>query len=92
MDLQVSKGPPQVTVPSVVGETAQQAVADLEAQGFKVNQQFVAVSDPSQNGIVQEQSPDGGSPATKGTQVNIEVGQNSPGPPPPTTTTSTGPG
>ncbi len=89
VDLQVSNGPPQVTVPSVVGETAQQAVGDLEAQGFVVNQQTIAVSDPSEQGIVQAQNPDGGTSATKGSTVTIEVGQHSPGPPPGTTTTTT---
>ncbi|HEX4526263.1 MAG TPA: Stk1 family PASTA domain-containing Ser/Thr kinase [Gaiellaceae bacterium] len=89
VDLQVSNGPPQVTVPSVVGETAQQAVGDLEAQGFVVNQQPIAVSDPSEQGIVQAQNPEGGTSATKGATVTIEVGQHSPGPPPGTTTTTT---
>ncbi len=89
VDLQVSNGPPQVTVPSVVGETAQQAVGDLESQGFIVNQQPIAVSDPSEQGIVQAQNPDGGTTATKGATVTIEVGQHSPGPPPGTTTTTT---
>ena len=89
VDLQVSNGPPQVTVPSVVGETSQQAVGDLEAQGFIVNQQTIAVSDPSEQGIVQAQNPDGGTSATKGSTVTIEVGQHSPGPPPGTTTTTT---
>ncbi len=93
VDLQVSNGPPQVSIPSVVGETAQQAVADLQSAGFQVNQQFASVSDPSEDGIVQSQNPDGGSTATKGSTVTIEVGQHSPGPPPPpTTTTSTSPG
>ena len=89
VNLNVSAGPPQVTVPSVVGETAQQAVGDLEAQGFVVNQQPISVSDPSEQGIVQNQNPDGGTSATKGATVTIEVGQHSPGPPPGTTTTTT---
>ena len=85
--LQVSNGPPKVDVPSVVGETAQQAVSSLESQGFQVNQQFVAVSDPTQDGIVQSQNPEGGQQATKGSTVTIEIGQSSP--PPPTTSTTT---
>jgi serine/threonine-protein kinase len=89
VNIQISNGPPQVTVPSVVGETAQQAVGDLEAQGFVVNQQTIAVSDPSEQGIVQAQNPDGGTSATKGATVTIEVGQHSPAPPPGTTTTTT---
>jgi eukaryotic-like serine/threonine-protein kinase len=89
VDLQVSKGPPQVTIPSVVGESAQQAVADLQSVGFVVNQQFVSVSEASEDGIVQSQSPDGGTSATQHSTVTIEIGQHSPGPPPPPTTTTT---
>jgi serine/threonine-protein kinase len=89
VDLQVSKGPPQVTIPSVVGESAQQAVADLQSAGFQVNQQFVSVSEASEDGIVQSQSPDGGTSATQHSTVTIEIGQHSPGPPPPPTTTTT---
>jgi eukaryotic-like serine/threonine-protein kinase len=85
--IEISNGPPQVSVPPVVGETTQQAVTDLEAAGFQVNQQPVSVSDASQDGIVQAQNPDGGSHATKGSTVTITVGQFSPGP---GTTTTTG--
>ncbi len=94
VDLTVSNGPPKVSVPTVVGETAQQAVGMLQSAGFLVNQQFVSVSDASQDGIVQQQNPDGGTQATKGTTVTILIGQHSPaGPPPPpgTTTTTTTP-
>ncbi|HJQ50777.1 MAG TPA: Stk1 family PASTA domain-containing Ser/Thr kinase [Gaiellaceae bacterium] len=89
--LQVSNGPPQVSVPPVVGETAQQAVADLEGAGFRVVQQPVSVDSADQNDIVQSQNPDGGTSATKGSQVTIEVGQFSPGPPTTSTTTTTTP-
>jgi serine/threonine protein kinase len=88
--LQVSNGPPQVSVPPVVGETAQQAVADLEGAGFQVVQQPVSVDSADQDGIVQQQNPEGGTSATKGSQVTIEVGQFSPGPPTTSTTTTTG--
>jgi eukaryotic-like serine/threonine-protein kinase len=84
--LQVSNGPPDVSVPPVVGETAQQAVADLQGAGFRVIQQPVAVSSADQDGIVQQQNPDGGTTAAKGSTVTIEVGQFSP---PGTTTTTT---
>ena len=89
VDLNVSNGPPQVSVPPVVGEQAQQAVGDLESAGFTVTQQYVSVNDPTQDGIVQSQSPDGGSKAAKGSPVTIVIGQHSAGPPPPTTTTTT---
>jgi beta-lactam-binding protein with PASTA domain/predicted Ser/Thr protein kinase len=86
VNLQVSKGPPQVQVPTVVGESAGQATQQLEAAGFKVTQQYESVSDVSQQGIVQTQSPDGGSQATKGSTVTITIGQYSPS----GTTTTTG--
>jgi serine/threonine-protein kinase len=87
--LQVSSGPPSVSVPTVVGESAQEATSDLEAAGFQVVQQYMS-TDASQDGIVQEQNPDGGTQATKGTTVTIVIGRHSPGPPPPPTTTTTG--
>jgi serine/threonine-protein kinase len=89
INLRVSNGPPQVSVPPVVGETAQQAVSDLESAGFVVNQQFVTVNDSSLDGIVQSQNPDGGSQATKGSTVTIAVGTFSPGATTTTTTTTT---
>jgi serine/threonine-protein kinase len=84
--LKVSNGPPQVAVPTVVGETSQEAVSQLEAAGFQVNEQYTQ-TDASQQNIVQRQNPDGGTQATKGTTVTIVIGQ-APGPPPPTTTTT----
>jgi eukaryotic-like serine/threonine-protein kinase len=88
VDVTVSNGPPQVSVPDVVGYTSQQAVQALESAGFKVSQQTLSVSDPSQNNIVQQQNPAGGSQATQGSPVTITVGVSS-GPPPPTTGTTT---
>jgi serine/threonine-protein kinase len=86
--LEVSNGPPQVTVPDVVGYTSQQAVQTLQAAGFQVTQQYVSTG-PDQDNIVQSQNPTGNSQAAKGSQVTITVGQHSPGPPPPPTTTTT---
>jgi eukaryotic-like serine/threonine-protein kinase len=80
----LSNGPPQITVPPVVDETSQQAAHDLANQGFKVTQQYVTVSDPTQDNIVQKQDPPGGSQATKGSTVTITIGQYS------GTTTTTG--
>jgi eukaryotic-like serine/threonine-protein kinase len=88
VNLDVSNGPPQVSVPPVVGESVQQAEVELQSAGFVVNQQPVSVSDSSQDGIVQSQSPDGGTSATKGSTVTITVGQFSQGPPTTTPTTT----
>ncbi len=89
VDVTFSNGPPQVSVPDVVGYTSQQAVQALEAAGFKVSQQTLSVSDPSQNNIVQQQNPAGGSQAPKESTVTITVGVSSGPPPPPGTTTTT---
>jgi len=88
VNFNVSNGPPQVTVPSVVGYTSQQAVATLEAAGFQVDPQYVS-TDASQDNIVQDQNPPGNSQAEEGSHVTIVIGQHSPGPPPPPTTTTT---
>src|SRR5215472_6363405 len=78
INLTVSNGPPSVTVPSVVGESAGQATRDLQSAGFVVSQQFITVGDPTQNGIVQQQNPDGGTSAPRGSTVTITVAQYSP--------------
>ena len=87
VDVQVSNGPPQTSVPDVVGYTSQQAVQALESAGFHVTPQYVTV-DPSQDNIVQSQNPAGGARALQGSTVTITIGQSSP--PPPTNTTTTG--
>jgi len=89
--INVSNGPPQVTVPDVVGYTSQQAVSTLDAAGFQVQQQYQA-TDASQDNIVQRQSPAGNAQAPQGSTVIIVVGQHSPGPPPPPATTTTSEG
>jgi serine/threonine-protein kinase len=86
--LEVSLGPPQVTVTSVVGYTAQQAAQTLQNEGFVVTQQYVTVTDPNQDGVVQSQNPPGGTKADKGSPVTIVIGQYSQGPP--TTTDNQG--
>jgi len=86
--IQVSNGPPQVNVPTVVGDSSRQAVAALQAQGFQVQQQFQSVNDPSLDGQVLSQNPQGGSSALKGSTVTIVVGQYSPGPATTGTTTT----
>jgi eukaryotic-like serine/threonine-protein kinase len=88
--LQVSNGPPQVSVPSVVGESAQQATIDLQNAGFKVTQQYLTVNDPTEDGQVLSQNPEGGQQALKGSQVTITIAQFSGGPPTTDTTTTSG--
>jgi eukaryotic-like serine/threonine-protein kinase len=74
----ISSGPGQLNVPSVLGDTKQQAIQTLTSQGFKVNAEQTVVCDQNQNNIVQTQSPDGGQPAQQGSTVTIKIGKYSP--------------
>jgi eukaryotic-like serine/threonine-protein kinase len=71
----VSTGPSSASVPNVVGEQKEAAQDDLKNAGFKVKVENVQVSDPTQDNVVQDQNPDGGSQAEKGSTVTIFVGQ-----------------
>jgi serine/threonine-protein kinase len=68
----VATAPTMVAVPTITGQTAAAAVAQLKAAGFKVTQTKLNVTDPAQNGIVQSQSPTGQAP--KNSTVTIVVG------------------
>jgi serine/threonine-protein kinase len=84
--LTVSKGPQTTGIPDVSGEDQGQATSDLHASGFKVRVVPQDTSDPTQDGIVVGQSPQGGTQATAKTTVTITVGhfvQPTPPPPPP---------
>jgi beta-lactam-binding protein with PASTA domain/tRNA A-37 threonylcarbamoyl transferase component Bud32 len=71
----VSTGPAEATVPDVVGKDKNEAKKELEDAGFKVDMQEVPVSDPTQNNVVQDQDPKGGSNAPTGSTVTIFVGK-----------------
>jgi beta-lactam-binding protein with PASTA domain/tRNA A-37 threonylcarbamoyl transferase component Bud32 len=71
----VSTGPSSSTVPNVVGEQREAAQDDLKNADFKVKVENVPVTDPTQDNVVQDQNPDGGSQAQKGSTVTIFVGQ-----------------
>jgi eukaryotic-like serine/threonine-protein kinase len=84
VQLVVSSGKEQVTVPDVVGLAQADAKSALEAKGFVVEITTIS-SDASKNGKVITQSPPGDSKAAKGSTVRITVGKASP-----TTTSTTG--
>jgi eukaryotic-like serine/threonine-protein kinase len=63
--LEVSKGPPAVAVPVVVGMPCPQAEQVLASQGFAVRKDF------NPNGTVAFQNPPAGSPVPPGTEVVI---------------------
>jgi len=71
----VSTGPSSASVPNVVGEQKEAAQDDLKNAGFKVKVENVPVTDPTQDNVVQDQNPDGGSQAQRGSTVTIFVGQ-----------------
>ena len=71
----VSTGPSSASVPNVVGEQKEAAQDDLKNADFKVKVENVPVTDPTQDNVVQDQNPDGGSQAQRGSTVTIFVGQ-----------------
>jgi serine/threonine-protein kinase len=92
--LQVSKGPTSTTVPSVLNQTQANAESILTGAGLTPAVTFVPVTDPSQDGIVQSQTPAPGADAKSGEVVIINVGQleaGTPGGDGGTTTTTTTP-
>jgi eukaryotic-like serine/threonine-protein kinase len=71
----VSTGISQVTVESVIGDTKQAARATLRAQGLKVSAQKQDVDSESDDGIVIDQSPSGGTGVDPRSTVTIVVGK-----------------
>jgi beta-lactam-binding protein with PASTA domain len=65
--------PVVATVPNVVGEDKDAAKADLAGAGFHVDKKNQDTSDPSQDGMVVDQSPPGGGSAPAGSHVTIYV-------------------
>ncbi|HEY3207068.1 MAG TPA: Stk1 family PASTA domain-containing Ser/Thr kinase [Gaiellaceae bacterium] len=73
--LSVSRGATATTpVPDVTNQDEPTARALLEGSGFKVKETTQDVNDPSEDGIVLDQTPVGGSDAPTGSKVTIVVG------------------
>jgi serine/threonine-protein kinase len=85
IQLSVSKGPKESTVPDVTSQDESSARSALESAGFKVAVQREQVTDPGLDGIVLSQSPSPNSKAKQGSTVTIVVGQQTTEPPPPAT-------
>src|SRR4051812_19087416 len=83
IQLSVSKGPKQSTVPDVTSQDEDSARATLESAGFKVVVQRQDVNDPGLVGIVLSQSPTPGTKAPQNSTVTIVVGQQAATEPPP---------
>ena len=69
--IDVSSGKPEVTIPSVVGQSSEDAVAELTRAGL--NAQIVEVNSDRDEGTVTAQSPSAGTVVVEGTQVRINV-------------------
>jgi beta-lactam-binding protein with PASTA domain/predicted Ser/Thr protein kinase len=80
----------QVTVPSVVGRSQNQATTTLSGAGLKVVVEETPVDSPDDDGVVQSQEPDPDKKVDRGASVTITVGVFDPDlNPDPTTTTTT---
>jgi serine/threonine-protein kinase len=71
----VSSGAEQVTVPNVLGKTADQARADIEAAGLVYREGATAPANSSEDGKVVAQNPGGGAKVDKGTIVIVRIGK-----------------
>jgi serine/threonine-protein kinase len=69
--IDVSSGKPKVTIPSVVGQTVEDAVAELTRAGLDA--QVVEVNSERDEGTVTAQKPSAGTVVVEGTQVRINV-------------------
>jgi len=75
VSLTVSNGPKTIAVPDVRTLDQSSAVSTLQAQNFKVKFNYQPVTDPQQDGIVLDQSPEGGQQAKPGSTVTLTVGR-----------------
>lgn len=73
----ISTGKPQSTVPNLSGKTASQAQQALAQAGLKGSSSTVTVTDPSQDGLVQSQSPAADTSLAPGSTVSYKIGQYS---------------
>jgi beta-lactam-binding protein with PASTA domain len=89
--LSVSKGPVSTTVPDVTNQSQANAESILTGAGLTPAVTYVPVNDPSQDGIVQSQTPAPGADAKSGEVVIIDVGQLQNGTPGGDGTTTTSP-
>jgi eukaryotic-like serine/threonine-protein kinase len=71
--INVSKGPRQVAVPSVIGLLVDQATAQLQGAGFAVQRRDVEDDQPKD--VVVAQLPDGLTLAAKGSTVTLTVSE-----------------
>lgn len=71
VELYVSRGPEQITVPDVVGQDVDAATRELEDAGFEVSTTEVSSNKPENE--VTKQSPSSGGKADDGSKVSLTV-------------------
>ncbi|HET7522884.1 MAG TPA: PASTA domain-containing protein, partial [Acidimicrobiales bacterium] len=71
----VSTGPPQATVPNVVGETQNRAQTDLSNAGLQSNVQQCTTFNQNQDGRVVSQDPQANQKVSQNSTVTITVAQ-----------------
>jgi serine/threonine-protein kinase len=89
ISLTVSKGPKTSTVPDVSSLDVGTATATLANSGFKPKVLYQDVTDPSLDGNVLSETPQGGTQAAPGSTVTITVGRLTQGQTTTTTDTTT---
>ncbi|MCL4422992.1 MAG: Stk1 family PASTA domain-containing Ser/Thr kinase [Actinobacteria bacterium] len=89
INLIVSSGPSQVTVENVIGDTKSQAESILTGSGLTPVVVCQTTLNPSDVGLVIDQSPAGGQVVPAGSDVTIDVGEAPGSGVSPTTTTTT---
>jgi serine/threonine-protein kinase len=75
VSLTISNGPKTSAVPDVSSYDVDSAQQTLRSAGFKPIVTYQDVTDPNADGIVQSQSPNGGTQETAGTKVTLVVGR-----------------
>ena len=75
VQISVSNGPQTATVPDVLDQDQASAESELQAAGFKVRVVKQDTADPTQDGVVMDQSPAPGLEAQPGSRITIVVGR-----------------
>jgi eukaryotic-like serine/threonine-protein kinase len=75
VSLTVSNGPKTVAVPDVRNLDVGSATSTLQNAGFRVKFSYTTVTDPNQDQIVLDQSPEGNQQAKPGSTVTLMVGR-----------------
>ncbi|MFJ4949558.1 Stk1 family PASTA domain-containing Ser/Thr kinase [Streptomyces sp. NPDC088760] len=73
--LTVAKAEEKVTVPDVTGKSCDEAKAEIQAKGLTASCNDTPVTDPAQDGKVQNTNPAAGQQVVKNTSVVINVGK-----------------